>query len=173
MEIKGKSIAESSDRKRRLRLVCRSKGLPIPTLSWSHNDTLIRPNQRIKITYKKRSSTLLIMEPTKTDQGRYECTARGVSGKSASAHFDFHDFSVHSENSEATDRPCEPEMSIHYCLNNGTCHYVMKMQEMYCVCPDGYTGHRCDSKLPSHPSMYPSTPSLYTCKIGLSTRYFC
>lgn len=173
MEIEDKSVTANSGRKRRLKLVCRSRGLPIPTLSWSRNGTNIHPNHRIRITYKKRSSTLLITEPSVGDHGRYVCTARGVSGKPASTYFDYRDFSVHSENSEATDRPCEPEMDKHYCFNGGTCHYVMKMQELYCVCPDGYTGLRCDSKLPSQSSMYPSTPSLYTCKMGLSTRYFC
>lgn len=50
----------------------------------------------------RRSSTLLITEPSVGDHGRYVCTARGVSGKPAAAHFDFRDFIVHSENSEAT-----------------------------------------------------------------------
>ncbi|XP_044750932.1 protein vein isoform X2 [Coccinella septempunctata] len=167
MEIEDKSISASAGRKRRLKLICRSRGLPIPTLSWSRNGTDIHPNHRIRITYKKRSSTLLVTEPSVGDHGRYVCTARGVSGKPSSAHFDFR------ENSEATDRPCEPGMAKHYCFNGGTCRYLIKMQELYCLCPDGYTGHRCDSKLPSQSSMYPSTPSLYTCKMGLSTRYFC
>ncbi|KAL3282440.1 hypothetical protein HHI36_005627, partial [Cryptolaemus montrouzieri] len=162
MEIEDKSVSGNGGRKRRLRLICRSKGLPIPMLSWSRNGTLIHPNQRIRITYKKRSSTLLITEPSKSDQGRYECTASGVSGKPSSSHFDFHDFSVHSENSEATDRPCDPDMALHYCFNGGTCHYVMKMQEMYCVCPDGYTGLRCDSKLPSQSSeLFSGTDDAY------------
>lgn len=178
--IKKKVVDNSNNRKPRLKLICKTMGLPIPTLSWTRNGTAIQLNSRFKISYKKRRSMLVIVEPDWKDRGRYECRAHGVHNLTSKAHWDLtsndiqhRDKSVHSEKFEATVRECEPDMANYYCYNGGTCHYVTKMKEIFCVCPDGYTGQRCDSKLPSQSSMYPPTTPLYTCKVGLSTRYFC
>ncbi|XP_008194226.1 uncharacterized protein LOC103313241 isoform X3 [Tribolium castaneum] len=76
----------------------------------------------------------------------------------------------------APDRePCKEDMRENFCHNGGTCFATRitggKVPNSYdCVCPPGYTGHRCEGKMSDQSSRYRQTP-IFTCKIGLFTKY--
>nr|P86468.1 RecName: Full=Toxin Bcs III 15.09 [Bunodosoma caissarum] len=39
---------------------------------------------------------------------------------------------------------CTGEHAHNFCLNGGTCRHIQSLGEYYCICPEGYTGHRCE-----------------------------
>ncbi|KAI8429293.1 hypothetical protein MSG28_007794 [Choristoneura fumiferana] len=65
--------------------------------------------------------------------------------------------------------PCPMPDPSSYCLNGGTCLFEL-VQEQACKCPEGFNGQRCENKdISNSSSMYHS----FSCKLGLSTSYYC
>lgn len=164
--------------KPRLKLVCRAVGLPFPQISWRRDNKTLSNSTSVRITYVKRKSTLVIRLPTDHDLGKHECVAKGVDGSTA-----IKSIEVHRPSSKTTPptpfseivskKPCDTQYNEHFCLNEGKCFMDLQPFEVYCECPSGFAGKRCDEKTSFQPaSMYPQT-SLFTCKLGLSTKYYC
>lgn len=160
----------------KLKLVCKTRrGLPVPYTVWKRNDTVLQPNSRIHIKYKKRKSTLVIKNVTEEDRGLYECIAHGVNDKVAKKSIDISSnqilklrpsISWTSTRKPSTtisenygEEPCELKLKEVYCQNGGTCYNQTAHNEIYCVCPTGYKGHKCEEKEPKETNL--------TAKIGL------
>ncbi|CAH1390787.1 unnamed protein product [Nezara viridula] len=59
-----------------------------------------------------------------------------------------------------------------YCLNDGTCTYYETVGELVCQCAEGFKGQRCENKdVYNRSSMY--RPKPYTCKLGISSSFYC
>ncbi|XP_071438587.1 pro-neuregulin-2, membrane-bound isoform-like [Hetaerina americana] len=164
--------------KQKLRLVCRTKGNPLPAVAWYKDGQRIQSNKRIRITTKKRRSSLVIPRLRMDDEGVYECRAVSVTGASAA---------ISARVTVAPGAPSPPTKNTTtlwpllggpcplpaFCLNGGTCTYYETLGELVCQCAEGYKGRRCENKdVYNGGSMYPHKMS-YFCKLGMSTSYYC
>ncbi|XP_060519186.1 protein vein-like isoform X1 [Cylas formicarius] len=139
-------------RKQRLKLVCRSTGLPFPRITWRKNNVTLTNNTHMQITYVKRRSTLKIRNASEQDSGRYECIAWDLNHSYKSRSIDVQvkirvTTTTSSPLSEIDDKKqCPIEYATKYCLNGGTCFEDLDPLERYCMCPSGYEGDRCQYK---------------------------
>ncbi|KAF5281550.1 hypothetical protein FQA39_LY05085 [Lamprigera yunnana] len=151
---------------KKLRLICNVKGFPVPYVSWLKDN--VHPHRRVRITYKKKRTTLIINSLQVEDGGVYRCVAKGMDGTIA-----YEDVAVRISNSEKDNGDeCKDERyKDNFCLNGGTCVRIMH-KEIGCQCPDGFAGERCGEKdVSNHSSMYGH--HTFSCKLGLSTTYYC
>ena len=63
-------------------LTCTASGYPIPSISWTHNDTAVNESISISITEQDRvtMSTLTVIGAVVNDSGQYECFATSPIG---------------------------------------------------------------------------------------------
>ncbi|XP_044733835.1 peroxidasin isoform X3 [Chrysoperla carnea] len=82
-----------------VRLECRAKGIPAPTVVWSRNGVILAPNPRYTVTPE---GTLVIQNIERGDFGTYRCEASNILGKiSTTAQIRINvapAFTVHPEN---------------------------------------------------------------------------
>ncbi|XP_046393766.1 protein vein-like isoform X2 [Ischnura elegans] len=154
--------------KQKLRLVCRTKGNPLPSVAWYKDGQRIQTGKRIRITTKKRRSALVIPRLRLDDGGVYECRAVSVTGASAA---------ISARVTVVPGAPSPPSMLPApatapppggvvrqentttlwpllggpcplpaFCLNGGTCTYYETLGELVCQCAEGYKGRRCENK---------------------------
>ncbi|XP_076271260.1 membrane-bound neuregulin protein vein isoform X2 [Rhynchophorus ferrugineus] len=144
--------------KKKLKIVCKVRGLPIFKISWKFNNDTISSGNKVGIRYSKTSSILVIRDPSEQNFGHYECTASSVNGAIVSKAINVY-------------QQCSNQKKD-FCLNGGRC--FTDKHTIFCECADGFGGERCEAKNIVNPSasMYHQTPS-YTCKLGLSTKYYC
>ncbi|XP_063917888.1 pro-neuregulin-2, membrane-bound isoform-like isoform X3 [Zophobas morio] len=142
-------IVPRNESRKRLRLICRVRGFPIPLITWKVNDTILLPNNRTRITQKKRKSTLVIRNLTEADYGRYRCVARSVDKKSSHVDRTIGPKTmskpkvttttnrpkpgINSTVSDSDRKPCDFPMNRDFCLNGGTCFFTQSMVEYSCV----------------------------------------
>ncbi|XP_045446044.1 protein vein [Melitaea cinxia] len=158
---------------KRVRLECRASARPPPHISWYKDgkpvaDIALR---RFRVQNYRRRSVLVIRHARRDDTATYECRAQGAIGPAAIARTNV---SVLPQVTAAPDTPpgspCPMPDPASYCLNGGTCLFFEVVQEQACKCPEGFNGQRCENKdVSNRSSMYHS----YTCKLGLSTSYYC
>ncbi|XP_026490118.1 protein vein isoform X1 [Vanessa tameamea] len=158
---------------KRVRLECRASARPPPHISWYKDgkpvaDIALR---RFRVQNYRRRSVLVIRHARRDDAATYECRAQGAVGPPAIASANV---SVLPQVTAAPDTPpgapCPMPDPASYCLNGGTCLFFEVVQEQACKCPEGFNGQRCENKdVSNRSSMYHS----YTCKLGLSTSYYC
>ncbi|CAG0900911.1 unnamed protein product [Darwinula stevensoni] len=137
----GKNVTVRVSKKLRLR--CKTKGLPTPEITWYKDGRPLSSNKRIVITTKRRKSRLVIQKAAPKDSGTYECRAWNAFGPpSVSTTHVLVKGKLEPKN-DSNESPCEV---AHFCLNGGTCTYIKDIKEMMCTCPKGFKGSRCDSK---------------------------
>ncbi|XP_044267784.1 uncharacterized protein LOC123013375 isoform X2 [Tribolium madens] len=155
--------------------VCKVDGFPIPIILWKRNNTILLHNTSfIQIIQKKRKiSTLKVL---RGDTGQYTCVAKAANGQETSyvisrstSRPKTHTSSgsrKHTTSRPKTYRPygsakhrtftpttlttampgepCKGRLKEEFCYNGGTCFSTLGEND--CICPQGYTGHRCDRK---------------------------
>ncbi|CAG9864743.1 unnamed protein product [Phyllotreta striolata] len=151
---------------RRRKLVCSVKGFPPPKITWRRRNEVLHDSSSFKILYKRRQSKLEIKKADAEHFGQYYCIAENAKGETTTRNYTF--LPPPSE----SDKECKEELKAVFCSNGGTCFFEPVINEPSCICPEGFTGRRCDEKTPSNTSMYPQ-PDLYSCKLGLATKYNC
>ncbi|XP_014358630.1 protein vein isoform X1 [Papilio machaon] len=158
----------------RVRVECRASGRPPPRISWYKDgkpvaDIALR---RFRVQNYRRRSVLVIRHARKEDAARYECRAQGATGPPAvaSANVTVLLPAAAPPDTASLGAPCPMPDPASYCLNGGTCLYFELVQEQACKCPEGFNGQRCENKDVSNRS---SMSHSYTCKLGLSTSYYC
>ncbi|XP_069669126.1 protein vein-like isoform X2 [Periplaneta americana] len=134
--------------KEKMKLLCRVKGNPLPTVIWYKDDVRIQPSKKTRIHTKKRRSTLVIQKMRPEDEGLYKCQAKSVTGQE--------DFKTARVTVISDDRPentttlwplfAVPCPVDTYCLNGGKCSFYETVGELVCQCADGYKGQRCENK---------------------------
>ncbi|XP_045764371.1 pro-neuregulin-2, membrane-bound isoform isoform X1 [Maniola jurtina] len=157
----------------KVKLECRASARPPPRIAWYKDgrpvaDIALR---RFRVQNYRRRSVLVIRHARREDSATYECRAQGAVGPPAVAAANI---SVLPPATMAPDTPtgapCPMPDPESYCLNGGTCLFFEAVQEQACKCLEGFTGQRCEVKdVLNRNSMYHS----YTCKLGLSTSYYC
>lgn len=70
---------------RRILLVCRTGGYPIPTVSWYKDKAPLFGDVNVQLQNKRYESKLLISSARSLDAGVYKCQALNRYGKSRSA----------------------------------------------------------------------------------------
>ncbi|XP_052121833.1 protein vein isoform X3 [Frankliniella occidentalis] len=160
--------------RRRLRLVCRTQGTPLPAVLWYKDGVRVTPSRRVRVQHNKKKSALIIARVKPSDGGRYECKAVSVIGRQDSASAAV-SVQVDARQDNTTTlwplvgRGCFFDA---YCLNGGTCTYYDTVGELVCQCAEGYKGQRCENKdVINRGSMY--RPLSYFCKLGISNSYYC
>ncbi|XP_050676086.1 protein vein [Leptidea sinapis] len=158
----------------RVKLECRASARPPPRISWYKDgrpvaDIALR---RFRVQSFRRRSVLVIRHARREDSARYECRAQGAVGPPAIATANVSVLPPESNSPDTSmlGAPCPMPDPSSYCLNGGTCLFFELVQEQACKCPEGFNGQRCENKdVSNRSSMYHS----YTCKLGLSTSYYC
>ncbi|XP_030751184.1 uncharacterized protein LOC115878739 isoform X2 [Sitophilus oryzae] len=175
-----KSPRKNSTRRERIKLACRVRGLPIHRISWRRNDSYVSNSTTVRIKYLKTSSVLTIRSPKRSDYGSYECVAQSLNGTTVSRRVDVLREAAQQEAQapariyppQISSRKC-PDEQANFCMNGGKCYVEPDGYMLYCKCPVGFQGWRCDMKdVRPDTSMYPQPP-IYTCTLGLSTKYYC
>ncbi|KAK3931232.1 Protein vein, partial [Frankliniella fusca] len=162
--------------RRRLRLVCRTQGTPLPAVLWYKDGARITASRRVRILHNRKKSALVIGRVKPSDAGRYECKAVSVIGRqdSASAAVSVQAEADARQDNTTTLWPLVGTGCFFdaYCLNGGTCTYYDTVGELVCQCAEGYKGQRCENKdVINRGSMY--RPLSYFCKLGISNSYYC
>ncbi|XP_061709875.1 protein vein isoform X1 [Cydia pomonella] len=158
----------------RVRLECSASARPPPRITWYKDgrpvaDIALR---RFRVQNFRRRSVLVIRHARREDTATYECRAQGAVGPPAVAAANVSVMLPVTATPDTTTlgAPCPMPEPSSYCLNGGTCLYFQVVQEQACKCPEGFNGQRCENKdITNSSSMYHS----YTCKLGLSTSYYC
>ncbi|XP_032681747.1 protein vein isoform X2 [Odontomachus brunneus] len=134
----------------RVKLVCRTRGSPPPSVHWLKNGVPLHPRRGLRIQHKRRRSKLVISSAKAEDSGRYECVAESTSGHRASLAAQLL-VTTESRNVETTtaawprrEEPCP--IPGDFCMNGGTCLFFETVGEPACRCADGFTGLRCETK---------------------------
>ncbi|XP_014253959.1 protein vein isoform X2 [Cimex lectularius] len=137
--------------KDRLRLVCRSKGNPLPAVSWYKDGNPVNASRASRIQFKKKRSSLVIPKVRVEDAGRYECRATSVNGAISSS------WATVTVSAQPNNPPTDNTTTLwplvggvcpieQYCLNGGTCTFYDTVGELVCQCAEGFKGQRCESK---------------------------
>lgn len=137
--------------KEKLRLVCRSKGNPLPAISWYKDDQPLNATRNTKIQFKKKRSMVVFPKVRPEDAGRYECRATSVSGVVKSIFAVVTIEAQPASNVQDNTTTLWPLYGVpcpiaNYCLNEGTCTYYETVGELVCQCAEGFKGQRCENK---------------------------
>ncbi|CAG4966544.1 unnamed protein product [Parnassius apollo] len=158
----------------RVKLECQASARPPPRISWYKDgkpvaDIALR---RFRVQNYRRRSVLVIRHARREDSATYECRAQGAVGPPAvsTANVSVLPPVTSPPDTASLGAPCPMPDPSSYCLNGGTCLYFELVQEQACKCPEGFNGQRCENKDVSNRS---SMSHSYTCKLGLSTSYYC
>ncbi|XP_011305873.1 protein vein [Fopius arisanus] len=169
------SVAKTRER---VKLVCRTRGSPPPRVHWLKDGVPLNPRRGLKIQHKRRRSKLVIISARPEDSGRYECIAQSSSGYRASLAAQLlvvHDAKIPDTTTSAWPRQEQPcPIAGDFCMNGGTCLFFETVGEPACRCAEGFTGLRCETKdVISTGSVYNRHRAPFSCKLGLSTSYYC
>ncbi|XP_012274845.1 uncharacterized protein LOC105696724 [Orussus abietinus] len=169
------SVARLRDR---VKLVCRTRGSPPPRVHWLKDGVSLQPRRGLRIQHKRRRSKVVISSARVEDSGRYECVAESTSGHRASLAAQLlvaHDTRIPETTTAAwlrQEQPCP--IAGDFCMNGGTCLFFETVGEPACRCAEGFTGLRCETKdVISTGSVYNRHRAPFSCKLGLSTSYYC
>ncbi|XP_014207049.1 protein vein [Copidosoma floridanum] len=169
------SVARYRDR---VKLVCRTRGSPPPRVHWLKDGVPLQPRRGLRIQHKRRRSKVVISAARPEDSGRYECVAESTSGHRASLAAQllvYHDTRIPETTTAAwlrQEQPCP--ITGDFCMNGGTCLFFETVGEPACRCAEGFTGLRCETKdVLSTGSVYTRHRAPFSCKLGLSTSYYC
>nr|CAD7431234.1 unnamed protein product [Timema monikensis] len=154
------------NRTERIRLACKAKsGMPIPSLQWYKEGKRLLPNVRTRIVVKKRKRSILVIKKAEPeDSGVYECRATSATGDVVSSTSRVIVLSPESTTTTkaeplTTSWPYNEQLCLFsaYCLNGGTCIKTGSLEEIHCVCAEGFKGLRCAEKDVSNKSSTYST----------------
>ncbi|XP_012216338.1 protein vein [Linepithema humile] len=169
------SIARLRDR---VKLVCRTRGSPPPKVHWLKDGVPLHPRRGLRIQHKRRRSKVVISSAKLEDSGRYECVAESTSGHQATLAAQLlvttHDTKIPETTTTwiRQEQPCP--IAGDFCMNGGTCLFFETVGEPACRCAEGFTGLRCETKdVSSTGSVYNRHRVPFSCKLGLSTSYYC
>ncbi|XP_076661937.1 membrane-bound neuregulin protein vein [Halictus rubicundus] len=162
----------------RVKLVCRTKGSPPPRVHWLKDGIPLHPRRGLRIQHKRRRSKVVISSAKPEDTGTYECVAESTSGHRASLAAQLlvaHDTRIPETTTAAWPRQEQPcPITGDFCMNGGTCLFFETVGEPACRCAEGFTGQRCETKdVISTGSVYNRRRAPFSCKLGLSTSYYC
>ncbi|XP_050445542.1 protein vein isoform X1 [Cataglyphis hispanica] len=162
----------------RVKLVCRTRGSPPPRVHWLKDGVPLHPRRGLRIQHKRRRSKVVISSAKPDDSGRYECVAESTSGHRASLAAQLlvaHDTRIPETTTAAWPRQEQPcPIAGDFCMNGGTCLFFETVGEPACRCAEGFTGLRCETKdVISTGSVYNPRRVPFSCKLGLSTSYYC
>ncbi|XP_074040559.1 uncharacterized protein isoform X2 [Leptinotarsa decemlineata] len=143
-------------------LLCEVKGRPIPKITWWRKNQVLSSRKSYRIKYQKRKSKLVIRNATSDLMGEYVCRAENLEGE-----VDYKNITIWMPTSKLCQKKFE-----RLCRNGGTCYSEDSLDELYCSCAEGFTGRWCEFKVPGDTSTY-IQPNLYSCQLGLSTKYNC
>ncbi|XP_044599537.1 protein vein isoform X1 [Cotesia glomerata] len=169
------SVARTRER---VKLVCRTRGSPPPRVHWLKDGAPLYPRRGLRIQHKRRRSKVVIASARPEDSGRYECVAQSTSGYRASLAAQLlvvNDIKVPETTTVAWPRQEQPcPIAGDFCMNGGTCLFFETVGEPACRCAEGFTGLRCETKdVISTGSVYNRHRAPFSCKLGLSTSYYC
>ncbi|XP_022902271.1 protein vein isoform X2 [Onthophagus taurus] len=129
-----KPTLDRTYKKRKHKITCKAKGFPTPLIYWYKDDQRFLPQKNHKITYSRRSSTLIFNETNKNDYGRYRCQTEGLNN------------TIEISEDTVLDEglmPCNKTVSA-MCIN-GDC-FVTDILGAFCVCKNNFQGQRCNEK---------------------------
>ncbi|XP_012250724.2 uncharacterized protein LOC105683019 isoform X1 [Athalia rosae] len=159
----------------RVKLVCRTRGSPPPKVHWLKDGVPLHPRRGLKIQHKRRRSKVVIASARAEDSGQYECVAESTSGHRAALAAKLLVTHAPETTTAAWPRqeaPCP--ITEDFCMNGGTCLFFETVGEPACRCAEGFTGLRCENKdVMSTGSAYSRHRAPFSCKLGLSTSYYC
>ncbi|KAK0182805.1 hypothetical protein PV327_000903 [Microctonus hyperodae] len=169
------SVARTRER---IKLVCRTRGSPPPRVHWLKDGVPLYPRRGLRIQHKRRRSKVVIASAREEDSGRYECIAQSTSGYRASLAAQLlvtNDAKIMETTTVAWPRQEQPcPIAGDFCMNGGTCLFFETVGEPACRCAEGFTGLRCETKdVISTGSVYNRHRAPFSCKLGLSTSYYC
>ncbi|XP_046611691.1 protein vein isoform X1 [Neodiprion virginianus] len=159
----------------KVKLVCRTRGSPPPRVHWLKDGMPLHPGHGLRIQHKRRRSKVVIASAKAEDSGRYECVAESTAGHRAALAAKLLVTHAPETTTAAWPRqeaPCP--ISEDFCMNGGTCLFFETVGEPACRCAEGFTGLRCENKdVTSTGSAYNRHRGPFSCKLGLSTSYYC
>ncbi|XP_053602940.1 protein vein isoform X1 [Plodia interpunctella] len=162
----------------RVKLECNASARPPPRITWYKDGKPVTEIalRRFRVQNFRRRSVLVIRHARREDSATYECRAQGAIGPPAIAAANVSVMSpllvtTAPDTITTSGAPCPMPDPSSYCLNGGTCLFFEVVQEQACKCPEGFNGQRCENKDVSNRSSRYHFP--YSCKLGLSTSYYC
>ncbi|KAJ8980936.1 hypothetical protein NQ317_000946 [Molorchus minor] len=69
----------------KIKLECEVSGLPLPTLTWSHNGKPVKETRELKLQCEDKKATLIIYEAFPKDAGTYQVSAKNIAGEANSS----------------------------------------------------------------------------------------
>ncbi|TDG52614.1 hypothetical protein AWZ03_000847 [Drosophila navojoa] len=128
-----------------LRITCELEGQPPPKVTWFKDDKSINHKHRVyKFKHHKRRSQLIVPHfNSSIHAGKYECRAKNKASNTIDKRrimINAHPVVPFRSDSHYTGPPCLEK----YCLHGGSCGFILGINELYCNCPDGYHGKRCE-----------------------------
>nr|CAD7460920.1 unnamed protein product [Timema tahoe] len=137
----------------------------------------------VSVCFRRKRSILVIKKAEPEDSGVYECRATSATGDTVSSTSRVMVLSPEAtttpkaepyyESVVTTSWPYNEQLCLFsaYCLNGGTCIKTGSLEEIHCVCAEGFKGLRCAEKdVSNKSSTYVHT---YFCKLGIASSYYC
>ncbi|KAL1490644.1 hypothetical protein ABEB36_013305 [Hypothenemus hampei] len=135
--------------KEKIKLVCKANGLPVPQLTWKRNNFTLRISNRVRISYVKKRSILVIRNPSQEDfLASYKCMSREVDGRITESRTWITESRKWTTPQITLKVPCNHTVE-EYCMGNGNC-FVDLNDVIFCECGEGYSGEHCDQKMANH-----------------------
>ncbi|XP_070071232.1 protein vein isoform X2 [Drosophila takahashii] len=136
---------------RELRIVCKVSGQPPPKVTWFKDDKSINRKRNVyQFKHHKRRSELIVRSfNSSSDAGKYECRAKNKASTAivkrrimikASAVL----FPSTVDQSRSSGTPCH----FDFCFHGGTCMMIADLNAVFCNCPTGVFGERCENQGP-------------------------
>ncbi|GAB6028494.1 hypothetical protein CHUAL_002647 [Chamberlinius hualienensis] len=128
----------------RIIIICKTKGNPMPTITWFKDGQLLKTNSRVKINRKKYQSKVTIRKAVVLDSGSYKCLADSEFNPDA---FKETKVVVKPKPGTEDDSYNGTECENNFCLNGGKCWFFSNIGEFSCECSPGFSSTRCEVKI--------------------------
>ncbi|KAM3612511.1 uncharacterized protein V6R79_009485 [Siganus canaliculatus] len=142
--MQGQSLMEGD----KLFLKCEAlSGNPSPSFRWYKDGQELQKGRDLKIKTNKKNSKVQISRVRVEDSGNYTCVAENSVGQqNVSSIISVQILTTTPSPGVSHARRCNDSEKT-YCVNGGNCYFIHGINQLFCKCPNDYTGDRCQNSV--------------------------